>query len=199
MPILAADSAGGGRKVIRCEVSLDGGETWRLGDIERHEKPTPYNKYWCWVFWSVAVPGAQAMCIMYTTLYLHGSPFLQPLHCSCVYCQAMYQPLTCGVSTRPGQVLVQYLANGAIGSTTGLTRRLVLAAVDLLRSTEIRVRAVDSSNNMMPEKLTWNLMGARSAPALVRGPFPFHLRGMFRAWHVVTRPHWPSIPKGGHS
>ena len=37
------------------------------------------------------------------------------------------------------------------------------AAVDLLRSTEIRVRAVDSSNNMMPEKLTWNLMGALPA------------------------------------
>ena len=49
---------GGGRKVIRCELSLDGGETWRLADIERHEKPTAYNKYWCWVFWSVAVPGA---------------------------------------------------------------------------------------------------------------------------------------------
>ena len=31
---------GGGRKVIRCELSLDGGETWRLADIERHEKPT---------------------------------------------------------------------------------------------------------------------------------------------------------------
>lgn len=73
--------AGGGRKVIRCELSLDGGETWRLADIQRHEKATPYNKYWCWVFWSVEVP-----------------------------------------------------------------------AVDLLRSTEIRVRAVDSSNNLMPEK-----------------------------------------------
>ena len=36
------------------------------------------------------------------------------------------------------------------------------AAVDLLRSTEMRMRAVDSSNNMMPEKLTWNLMGART-------------------------------------
>ena len=43
------------------------------------------------------------------------------------------------------------------------------AAVDLLRSTEMRIRAVDSSNNMMPEKLTWNLMGARapSAPHLL--------------------------------
>ena len=73
--------AGGGRKVIRCELSLDGGDTWRLADIQRHEKATPYNKYWCWVFWSVEVP-----------------------------------------------------------------------SVDLLRSSEIRVRAVDSSNNLMPEK-----------------------------------------------
>ena len=73
--------AGGGRKVIRCEVSLDGGDSWRLADIERHEKPTPYNKFWCWVFWSIPIP-----------------------------------------------------------------------TVDLLRSTEVRVRAVDSSNNMMPEK-----------------------------------------------
>ena len=67
--------------MIRCEVSLDGGNNWRLADIERHEKPTPYGKHWCWVFWSIKVP-----------------------------------------------------------------------TVDLLRSTEIRVRAVDSSNNMMPEK-----------------------------------------------
>ncbi len=81
MPNSEPIPAGGGRKVIRCEVSLDGGDTWRLADIERHEKPTPYNKHWCWVFWNVAVP-----------------------------------------------------------------------AVDLLRAAEIRVRAVDSSNNMMPEK-----------------------------------------------
>ena len=67
--------------MIRCEVSLDGGDNWRLADIDRHEKPTPYNKYWCWVFWSIPIP-----------------------------------------------------------------------TVDLLRSTEVRVRAVDSSNNMMPEK-----------------------------------------------
>ena len=73
--------AGGGRKVIRCEVSLDGGNEWRLAEIDRHEKATPYNKFWCWVFWSIPIP-----------------------------------------------------------------------TVDLLRSTEVRVRAVDSSNNMMPEK-----------------------------------------------
>ena len=72
--------AGGGRRVIRCEVSLDG-EMWRRAEIERHETPTPANKTWCWVFWSVAV-----------------------------------------------------------------------SAVELLRAPQLRVRAVDSSQNMMPEK-----------------------------------------------
>ncbi|EFJ43675.1 nitrate reductase [Volvox carteri f. nagariensis] len=47
--------AGGGRKIIRCEVSLDDGKTWRLGDIQRFEKPNEYGKYWCWVHWSLDV------------------------------------------------------------------------------------------------------------------------------------------------
>lgn len=42
---------GGGRKIIRLEVSIDGGETWTLGKIHQIEKPTEYGKYWCWVFW----------------------------------------------------------------------------------------------------------------------------------------------------
>ena len=67
--------------MIRCEVSLDSGETWRRAEIERHEEPTPHNKTWCWVFWSIAV-----------------------------------------------------------------------TAVELVRAPELRVRAVDSSQNMMPEK-----------------------------------------------
>lgn len=48
--------SGGGRKIIRAEVSLDGGDSWRPADIQRFEKPTKYGKYWCWVFWSVDVP-----------------------------------------------------------------------------------------------------------------------------------------------
>lgn len=67
--------------MIRCEVSLDSGENWRRAEIERHEEPTPHNKTWCWVFWSIAV-----------------------------------------------------------------------TAVELVRAPELRVRAVDSSQNMMPEK-----------------------------------------------
>jgi hypothetical protein len=31
---------GGGRKIIRVEVSLDGGRLWRQAEIIRHETPT---------------------------------------------------------------------------------------------------------------------------------------------------------------
>ena len=46
---------GGGRFVIRCEVSLDDGKTWRQANIRRFEKPNPYGKYWSWVFWDLTV------------------------------------------------------------------------------------------------------------------------------------------------
>ena len=149
--------------MIRCELSLDGGETWRLADIERHEKPTAYNKYWCWVFWSVAVPGAPAFSVdrfCWTRIvrlvfeYLpqvSGCMFPQLAAVLCVW------PCTCG--------LCQWAHQYAIWC-------FLAAAVDLLRSTEMRMRAVDSSNNMMPEKLTWNLMGGR-ARAFCHTPFPF--------------------------
>mmetsp|Transcript_31111 Transcript_31111/g.69120 ORF Transcript_31111/g.69120 Transcript_31111/m.69120 type:complete len:849 (+) Transcript_31111:85-2631(+) len=47
--------SGGGRKIIRAEVSLDDGETWRLAEIKRFEKPNEYGKYWCWVHWDIEV------------------------------------------------------------------------------------------------------------------------------------------------
>ncbi|RLM60584.1 hypothetical protein C2845_PM14G16610 [Panicum miliaceum] len=47
--------SGGGKKVTRVEVTLDGGETWLLCELNHPEKPTKYGKYWCWCFWSVEV------------------------------------------------------------------------------------------------------------------------------------------------
>jgi len=41
---------GGGRKVIRVEVSIDGGKTWTLTKLHHPEKPTEYGRYWCWAF-----------------------------------------------------------------------------------------------------------------------------------------------------
>uniref|UniRef100_N1QTS7 Nitrate reductase (NAD(P)H) n=1 Tax=Aegilops tauschii TaxID=37682 RepID=N1QTS7_AEGTA len=47
--------SGGGRKVTRVEVTLDGGETWQVCELDHPERPTKYGKYWCWCFWSVDV------------------------------------------------------------------------------------------------------------------------------------------------
>ena len=46
---------GGGRKISRVEVSFDSGESWELCKVTTTEKPTPYGKYWCWVFWEYEV------------------------------------------------------------------------------------------------------------------------------------------------
>lgn len=46
---------GGGRKIIRVELSLDDGNSWRQAKIHRFEKPSLYGKHWCWVFWDLSV------------------------------------------------------------------------------------------------------------------------------------------------
>ncbi|MCO5597237.1 hypothetical protein L7F22_051313 [Adiantum nelumboides] len=47
--------SGGGRKVIRVEVTLDQGQTWRDARVIHNEKPTKYGKYWCWCFWELPI------------------------------------------------------------------------------------------------------------------------------------------------
>ena len=83
--------------MIRCELSLDGGDSWRLAEIERQEKPTPYNKYWCWVFWSVAVPGAALpLCRRVLALPACMHKEWMPLPHQLTYCTIMrLQPWTC--------------------------------------------------------------------------------------------------------
>ena len=46
---------GGGRKIIRCEISLDSGKSWRLADIQRCAPPNAHGKHWAWVFYSLPV------------------------------------------------------------------------------------------------------------------------------------------------
>eukprot|EP00210_Caulerpa_lentillifera_P005019 g4793.t1 len=80
---------GGGRKVIRVEVSTNGGTHWHQASIKRMENSdNAYGKCWSWVFWT-----------------------------------------------------------------------LDLEVFDFLTSEEIVVRAVDSAQNLQPDKLTWNVMG----------------------------------------
>ncbi|KAF2296770.1 hypothetical protein GH714_001810 [Hevea brasiliensis] len=47
--------SGGGKKVTRVEVTMDGGETWQVCTLDHPEKPNKYGKYWCWCFWSLDV------------------------------------------------------------------------------------------------------------------------------------------------
>lgn len=47
--------SGGGKKVTRVEVTMDGGETWQVATLDHTEKPNKYGKYWCWCFWSLDV------------------------------------------------------------------------------------------------------------------------------------------------
>lgn len=58
-PIRGYAYSGGGRKVIRVEVSIDGGKTWTLSNLNHPETPTPHGKYWCWCFWQLDVPLAK--------------------------------------------------------------------------------------------------------------------------------------------
>lgn len=47
--------SGGGKKVTRVEVTMDGGETWQVCELDLPEKPSRYGRYWCWCFWSLEV------------------------------------------------------------------------------------------------------------------------------------------------
>lgn len=47
---------GGGRKICRVEVSIDGGTNWNLAQLNRKERPNEYGMYWCWVWWTFKLP-----------------------------------------------------------------------------------------------------------------------------------------------
>ncbi len=53
---LSGCCAGAGRKIIRCEVSLDGAKSWQLAEIHRACAPNAYGKHWAWVHWELRVP-----------------------------------------------------------------------------------------------------------------------------------------------
>ena len=55
--------SGGGRKVIRAELSFDQGLSWQLADINVREQPRWADfgsgdkaRHWCWCHWSMEVP-----------------------------------------------------------------------------------------------------------------------------------------------
>lgn len=40
---------------------MDGGKSWRLGDIRRAGKPNSYGKHWAWVHWSIRIPMRESL------------------------------------------------------------------------------------------------------------------------------------------
>ena len=46
---------GGGRAITRVEVSIDGGTSWQLCEMDRTAKPTKYGRHWCWTLWHLAL------------------------------------------------------------------------------------------------------------------------------------------------
>lgn len=48
-------AAGGGRKIIRVEVSVNGGESWELAELAHGAPPTEYGKHWAWCLWQLEV------------------------------------------------------------------------------------------------------------------------------------------------
>jgi sulfite oxidase len=46
--------AGGGRSIVRVDVSTDGGRTWN--DAELMEPNQPRNRTWAWTQWKLQVP-----------------------------------------------------------------------------------------------------------------------------------------------
>ncbi|XP_066527818.1 sulfite oxidase, mitochondrial isoform X1 [Hoplias malabaricus] len=62
--------SGGGREVVRVDVSLDGGKTWHVAELQNSETgqkpgpPPPPGRAWAWKLWEITIPlpeGAQEL------------------------------------------------------------------------------------------------------------------------------------------
>lgn len=61
-----------GNKIIRCELSLDDGKTWRLADVTQRAPPNAAGRHWAWVWWEISVPmGEQDSLFCPSTLLFH--------------------------------------------------------------------------------------------------------------------------------
>lgn len=62
--------SGGGRKVTRVEVSIDGAKSWRMAAVdypeERMSVAPDYGRYWCWSFWELEVTKGELLACALT-------------------------------------------------------------------------------------------------------------------------------------
>ncbi|KRT82874.1 hypothetical protein AMK59_3021 [Oryctes borbonicus] len=50
--------SGGGKKIIRVDVTVDGGKEWHVADFDHQENAEPPH-HWSWTLWSARIPVAQ--------------------------------------------------------------------------------------------------------------------------------------------
>ncbi|MGH0145741.1 UNVERIFIED_CONTAM: hypothetical protein FKN15_038759 [Acipenser sinensis] len=48
--------SGGGREVVRVDVSLDGGKTWQVATLRSGEDAPPLGQAWAWKLWELSAP-----------------------------------------------------------------------------------------------------------------------------------------------
>jgi len=48
--------SGGGRGIVRVDVSVDGGHKWYTSDLKLADPNQPLHKRWAWTIWSAQVP-----------------------------------------------------------------------------------------------------------------------------------------------
>lgn len=47
--------SGGGRKIVRVDLTIDGGNTWHEADFV-HQARTETPEHWSWTLWSIQIP-----------------------------------------------------------------------------------------------------------------------------------------------
>ncbi len=47
--------SGGGRGIIRVDVSIDGGRSWHTADLKQGSEQNP-QRAWAWTFWEICIP-----------------------------------------------------------------------------------------------------------------------------------------------
>ena len=86
--------SGGGREVIRVDVSSDGGKTWNTATVNSEEQQ-PLGRAWAWKLWEVRTVDSPYICII--IIIISESPPIRwscPSHLLVMY-SCVVKQLTC--------------------------------------------------------------------------------------------------------
>ena len=183
---------GGGRKITRCEASLDGGLTWRLADMERPEMPTkraphatpfrraapshmPSHRRCPDAPWGHATKRCRAnalRCVALRCVAFHERHATSALRLDSGTCLVVVTMVPYQDWLQPGPPV---LRSQTRNSPTLRCRRygkywcwvffkVVVDAKELLSAAEVCCRTWDAGNNTQPAHITWRAMLPAAAP-----------------------------------